>query len=52
MKYGKDDYMCFKVSREDDDPEATSLSYDKMFKLSVKVSINNDKLEKRIFNFK
>lgn len=38
------DYVCFKVLREDDDTEVTSLTYDQMFKLTVKLNKENEKL--------
>lgn len=47
----KEDHECFKASREDD-VEVTSLTYDQIFKLSVKFSIYNDKLDNRIIDIK
>lgn len=43
--------MCLKTSMKDD-IEVTSLTYDQMFQLSVKVSKENKKLEKSITDLK
>lgn len=47
----KEDHVCFKASKEDDDIEITYLSYDQVFNKYVKLSRDNYKLEKNIVDF-
>lgn len=49
--YEKEDHKCFKASKEDD-IEVTSLTYDQIFKLNVKLIQDNEALEKRIIDIK
>lgn len=44
-------HVCLKASREDN-TEVTSLTYDQIFKLSIKLNKDNDKLDKRIIDLK
>lgn len=41
MEPEKEKHVCFKVATEDDNTEVTSLTYDQIFKLSVKFNRNN-----------
>lgn len=45
--YEKEDHVCLKSSRENG-IEVTSLTYDQIFKFSVRLGIVSDKLEKMI----
>lgn len=44
----KEEYVCFKSIYKEDDDEVMSLTYKQMFALNVKLSKENEKLERNI----
>lgn len=52
MELDKEEHACLKAIYEEDDNEVTNLSYKQVFKLSVKDSKENEKLEENIVDIK
>lgn len=48
----EEEHGCFKATYEEDENKVTTLSYRKIFKLSLKLSKENDKLERNILDYK
>lgn len=46
---GKEEHIYFKTTKEDNNTKVTNITYKQMFKLSVKLSRDNDKLLKSLW---